>query len=200
MVAAPSGSVSARARAETVRSAVEVRPVVHPVGVGDAAGGEARGEGPVTDHGRGEGHPDELAVGLVVEVVVGGFGEQCAGPFGILAGERLGERDEALVDEPRHAGARATGEPFGRDGDGLVESPGVTQRRRGSGRGCWLRGPSCPHAGDARRLRGTPRRRRPTRPSTLRAPPRCTGGVALRSRVYGLRAGKACSTPSAASL
>ena len=46
-------------------------------------------------------------------------------------------------------------------------------------------GPSCPHAEDARRLRGTPPRLRPTRPSTPRPPPRGTGASALRSTVYG---------------
>ena len=72
--------------------AVEIRPVVHPMGVRDAAGGKVCGEGPVADHGRGEGHADELAEGLVLEVLVGSFAEQCAGPS-----RDLGWRAPALV-------------------------------------------------------------------------------------------------------
>ncbi len=36
---------------------------------------------------------------LVVEAECGGLVEQGAGPFGVLAGERLGERDESHGDE-----------------------------------------------------------------------------------------------------
>ena len=98
--------------------------MVDPVDVGDAAGGEACGEGPVADHGGGEGHLDELAVGLVVEVLVGGLVEQDAGPFGILAGERLGERDEALVGEPRGMpSARARARPSVATGTASAKRP-----------------------------------------------------------------------------
>ncbi len=56
MVAAASGSVSARARAETVRMAWRYGRWFIQWSVGDAARGEACGEGPVAEHGGGEGH------------------------------------------------------------------------------------------------------------------------------------------------
>jgi hypothetical protein len=52
--------------------ALEIRPVVDPVNVGDASGSDACGERPVADHGGGDGQLDDRAVLLVVEVSVGG--------------------------------------------------------------------------------------------------------------------------------
>ncbi len=125
-----------------------------------------RGQSPM--HGRGERHLGEFGVVLVVEVLVGGFVEQDAGPFGVLAGERLGERDEVDGDRRRHADCAGEGESLGRDRDCVSESSAVTQRRRGSSRDTIVARPSW----SARRLRSAPSRNaaaaRPTRPSTPR--------------------------------
>ena len=98
MVAAASGSASARARAVTVRMAWRNGRLLSQRSAGDAAGGEARGEGPVAEHGGGEGHLGEFGGVLVVGAPVGCLVEQGPGAFGFVLGERLGERDEADGD------------------------------------------------------------------------------------------------------